>query len=154
MQLYWSLPALPNTLHHSSHTRRSACESHPPKCYLCIRHACSSSSLLTDTSLKLSFKSAESRRQLEDQPLQHTQCAACQSGPAPSGQTVQVAEWKCIDSDSSHDKGQCRGSGPSAGPGPPPTRLSAGFSRAVRKRLTLAGSTHARPDLKTKSTEI
>lgn len=106
-------------------------ESHPPKCYLCIRHARSSSSLLTDTSLKLSFKSGESRRQLEDQPLQHTQCAACQSGPAASGQTAQVAEWKCIYSDSSHDKGQCRGSGPSADPGPPPTRLRAGFSHAA-----------------------
>lgn len=128
MQLYWSLPALPNPLHRSSHTRQSAVESRPPKCYLRIRRARSSSSLLTHTSLKLSFKSGEWRRQLEDQPLQHTQCAACQSGPAPSGQTVQVAEWKCIYSDSSHDKGQCRGSGPSADPGPPPTRLSAGFS--------------------------
>lgn len=82
--IYVALAALYTTRH----------KSNPPKCYLCIRHERSSGSLLTHTFLKLSFKSVESRRQLEDQPLQRTQCAGCQSGPSPSGQTVQVAEWK------------------------------------------------------------
>lgn len=109
MQLYRSLPALhtPVRVHSEATLQSATCASgtHVP-----------AAPSFADTSLKLSFKSAESSRQLEDQPLQHTQCAGCQSGPAPSGQTVQVAEWKCIYSDSTtkdgaevQDRAQIRG---------------------------------------------